>query len=103
LQADGLAIEFRRESAFAKGGAVSLLSRAVNADIAGEVSGVVSGVMNTCCQMGGALTASLTPYLASRYGWKFAFLFGAAMALVGGFMWLLVDPTAKHGASARTV
>jgi MFS transporter, ACS family, glucarate transporter len=65
---------------------------AVSADIAGEVSGVVSGVMNTCCQMGGALTASLTPYLASRYGWKFAFLFGAAMALVGGFMWLLVDP-----------
>jgi MFS transporter, ACS family, glucarate transporter len=65
---------------------------AVSADIAGEVSGVVSGVMNTCCQIGGALTASLTPYLASRYGWKFAFFFGAAIAVVGGFMWLLVDP-----------
>lgn len=65
---------------------------AVSADIAGEVSGVVSGVMNTCCQIGGALTASLTPYLASRYGWRFAFFFGAAMAVVGGFMWLLVDP-----------
>lgn len=65
---------------------------AVSADIAGEISGVVSGVMNTCCQIGGALTASLTPYLASRYGWRFAFFFGAAIALVGGFMWLLVDP-----------
>jgi ACS family glucarate transporter-like MFS transporter len=65
---------------------------AVSADIAGEISGVVSGVMNTCCQIGGALTASLTPYLASRYGWRSAFLFGAAIALVGGFMWLLVDP-----------
>ena len=65
---------------------------AVSADIAGEISGVVSGVMNSCCQIGGALTASLTPYLASRYGWRFAFFFGAAIALVGGFMWLLVDP-----------
>ena len=65
---------------------------AVSADIAGEVSGVVSGVMNTCCQIGGALTASLTPYLASWYGWKFAFFFGAAIAIVGGFMWFLVDP-----------
>lgn len=65
---------------------------AVSADIAGEFSGVVSGVMNTCCQIGGALTASLTPYLASRYGWKFAFFFGAAIAVAGGVMWLLVDP-----------
>ena len=65
---------------------------AVSADIAGEISGVVSGVMNTCCQIGGALTASLTPYLASRYGWRFAFFFGAAVAVFGGLMWLLVDP-----------
>jgi MFS transporter, ACS family, glucarate transporter len=65
---------------------------AVSADIAGEISGVVSGVMNTCCQIGGALTASLTPFLASRYGWRSAFFFGAAMAVIGGLMWLLVDP-----------
>ena len=74
---------------------------AVSADIAGEVSGVVSGVMNTCCQIGGALTASLTPYLASRYGWRFAFFFGAAIAVVGGFMWLLVDP--RPGAEHKYV
>jgi ACS family glucarate transporter-like MFS transporter len=67
---------------------------AVSADIAGEISGVVSAVMNTCCQVGGALTASLTPYLASRYGWRSAFLFGAAIAVVGGLMWLIVDPRA---------
>jgi ACS family glucarate transporter-like MFS transporter len=65
---------------------------AVSADIAGEISGVVSGVMNTCCQIGGALTASLTPFLAARYGWKSAFLFGAVVAAFGGLMWLLVDP-----------
>lgn len=65
---------------------------AVSADIAGELSGVVSGVMNTSCQIGGALTASLTPYLAARYSWNFAFMFAAALALLGCLLWLLVDP-----------
>ena len=65
---------------------------AVSADIAGEVSGVVAGVMNTSCQIGGALTASVTPYLASRYSWSFAFIFAAGLAVVGGLMWILVDP-----------
>jgi ACS family glucarate transporter-like MFS transporter len=66
---------------------------AVSADIAGERSGVVSGVMNMGCQIGGAVTASLTPYLASRFGWNSAFFFAAALATVGGALWLLVDPS----------
>jgi MFS transporter, ACS family, glucarate transporter len=66
---------------------------AVSADIAGERSGVVSGVMNMGCQIGGAVTASLTPYLASKVGWNFAFVFAAALAIGGGVLWLLVDPT----------
>jgi len=65
---------------------------AVSADIAGARSGVVSGVMNMGCQIGGAMTASLTPYIASRIGWIAAFVFAAALAAVGGAMWLLVDP-----------
>jgi MFS transporter, ACS family, glucarate transporter len=65
---------------------------AVSADIAGEISGVISGVMNMCCQIGGALTASLTPYIAKQYGWKSAFFCGAAVAVVGAVMWLFVDP-----------
>ena len=65
---------------------------AVSADIAGVRSGVVSGVMNMGCQIGGAVTASLTPYIASRLGWVAAFVCAAALAAVGGAMWLLVDP-----------
>jgi ACS family glucarate transporter-like MFS transporter len=65
---------------------------AVSADIAGEISGVISGVMNMCCQIGGALTASLTPYIARQYGWRCAFFCGAAVAVVGAVMWLVVDP-----------
>jgi MFS transporter, ACS family, glucarate transporter len=65
---------------------------AVSADIAGQRSGVVSGVMNMGCQIGGAVTASLTPYIASRLGWIAAFVCAAVLAAMGGAMWLLVDP-----------
>jgi MFS transporter, ACS family, glucarate transporter len=65
---------------------------AVSADIAGARSGVISGVMNMGCQIGGAVTASLTPYIASRMGWIAAFVFAAVLSVFGGAMWLLVDP-----------
>jgi ACS family glucarate transporter-like MFS transporter len=64
---------------------------AVSADIAGARSGVVSGVMNMGCQIGGAVTASLTPYIAARMGWIAAFVCAAVLAAFGGAMWLLVD------------
>jgi ACS family glucarate transporter-like MFS transporter len=72
---------------------------AVSADIAGERSGVVSGVMNMWCQIGGAVTASLTPYLASRFGWNKAFVCAAMLATVGGILWLFVDPRRSLSAS----
>lgn len=65
----------------------------VSADISGKHSGVISGVMNMGCQIGGALTASLTPYLASKYGWNTAFFVAATLALIGAILWLLIDPT----------
>jgi ACS family glucarate transporter-like MFS transporter len=65
---------------------------AVSADIAGERSGIVSGVMNMGCQIGGAVTASLTPWLAGAFGWNSAFLFAALLAICGGLLWLPVDP-----------
>ena len=69
---------------------------AVCADISGERSGVVSGVMNMGCQIGGAVTASLTPYLASRYSWNSAFVFAAVLSAAGGVLWLFVDPGRPH-------
>lgn len=72
---------------------------AVSADISGERSGVVSGVMNMGCQIGGAVTASLTPYIAMRFGWVTAFVFAGVLAMAGGVLWLLVDP---ERACART-
>jgi MFS transporter, ACS family, glucarate transporter len=75
---------------------------AVSADISGARSGVVSGVMNMGCQIGGALTASLTPYLAGRYGWNSAFVFAAVLSAAGGVLWLFVDPARPHSRKFTT-
>lgn len=65
----------------------------VTADIAGQHTGVVSGFMNMGCQVGGAITASLTPWIAERFGWAAAFDMAAALTLVGAVVWAFVDPT----------
>ena len=65
----------------------------VSADIAGKASGSVSGFMNMGAQIGGAVTASLTPAIAARFGWTASFLVAAGLCLLGGTAWLTVDPT----------
>jgi MFS transporter, ACS family, glucarate transporter len=64
----------------------------VTADIAGNSSGSVSGLMNMGGQIGGAVTASLTPAIAGAYGWTASFLVAATLCALGGLAWLLVDP-----------
>jgi ACS family glucarate transporter-like MFS transporter len=64
----------------------------VTADIAGASSGSVSGFMNMGNQIGAALTASLTPWIATRFGWTTSFLVAAGLCLVGAVSWLVVDP-----------
>ena len=64
----------------------------LTADIAGGSAGSVSGFMNMGGQIGGAVTGSLTPWIAARYGWTASFLVAAALCLLGAFSWLAVDP-----------
>jgi ACS family glucarate transporter-like MFS transporter len=61
-------------------------------DFAGIHTGVVSGVMNMGCQIGGALTASLTPWIAAHFGWNAAFLAAAILSVIGAMSWFFVDP-----------
>ncbi|MGP0020287.1 MAG: MFS transporter [Candidatus Sulfotelmatobacter sp.] len=65
----------------------------VTADLAGTSSGSVSGFMNMGNQIGAAITASLTPWIAARFGWTTSFLAAAALCLLGAASWLLVDPS----------
>lgn len=64
----------------------------ITADIAGRSAGSVSGFMNMGGQIGGAVTGSLTPWIASRYGWTASFMVAAALCLFGALNWLLVNP-----------
>ncbi|MBB5687755.1 MFS transporter [Sphingobium boeckii] len=82
---------------FLAGGAGSLyLSQSaywtLSANLGGNSAGSVSGFMNMCNQIAGILTASLTPFLADRYGWTPSFLLAAAICLCGAGAWLMIDP-----------
>jgi ACS family glucarate transporter-like MFS transporter len=72
----------------------------VTADIAGSSSGSVSGFMNMGAQVGGAVTASLTPAIASRWGWTASFAVAAILCFLGALAWLVVDPKRSLQSSA---
>src|SRR5881392_2026291 len=55
----------------------------VTADIAGRSAGSVSGFMNMGAQIGGAVTAQLTPWIAVKFGWTASFLVAAALCVIG--------------------
>lgn len=67
----------------------------VTADFSGEYASVVSGTMNMACQIGGAVTSSLTPMIAAQFGWQASFLTATALAILGAAAWLLVNPMAR--------
>jgi ACS family glucarate transporter-like MFS transporter len=64
----------------------------VTADIGGASAGSVSGVMNMGNQIAGAITASLSPWIAERFGWNASFLIAAGLCALGSALWLGVDP-----------
>lgn len=65
---------------------------AISADVGGASAGSVSGIMNMGCQLGGVLTAILTPVLADSFGWTASFAGAAIVSLVGGAIWIFIDP-----------
>lgn len=72
---------------------------AVTADIAGRSAGAASGLVNMGAQIGGVVTALLTPYIANRLGWTASFLVAAILCACGALAWLRVDPEASLDAS----
>lgn len=69
----------------------------VTADIGGASAGSVSGLMNMGNQIGGMITATVTPWIASRVSWTAAFFVAAALCLCGALAWLFVDPEKRLG------
>ena len=62
----------------------------VSAGIGGKSAGSVSGFMNMGGQIGGALTASLTPAIANHWGWTASFLVAAGLCAFGSVLWMFV-------------
>lgn len=64
----------------------------ISANLGGRSAGSVSGVMNMANQIGGVVTASLTPWLADGFGWTASFTFAACLSLLGALAWLFINP-----------
>jgi MFS transporter, ACS family, glucarate transporter len=64
----------------------------VTADIAGSRAGSTSGFMNMGAQLGGGVTAVLTPVVAVHAGWTYPFLLAAVLSALGALAWLGVNP-----------
>jgi MFS transporter, ACS family, glucarate transporter len=64
----------------------------VTADIAGSRAGSTSGFMNMGAQLGGGVTAILTPVIAVHAGWTYPFIFAAVLSALGALAWLAVNP-----------
>jgi len=61
-------------------------------DLSKAHAGSLSGLMNTGANIGGALSPTLTPWLADHWGWPVSLSVAALVALTGGLMWFKIDP-----------
>jgi ACS family glucarate transporter-like MFS transporter len=67
----------------------------LTSEIGGPAAGAASGVMNMGSQLGGAITASLSPYIAAHFGWTDSFAVSAALCVLGAITWFFVDPESR--------
>jgi ACS family glucarate transporter-like MFS transporter len=73
----------------------------VSADIGKKSAGSASGVMNMGAQTGSAITATLTPYIGTHFGWNASFLVAAALCTCGAVAWLFVNPIESQSEARR--
>lgn len=65
---------------------------ALSADLGGPSSGSLSGLINMGAQTASAVSASLTPVIAARFGWQASFNVAALLCALGALAWLGVNP-----------
>jgi MFS transporter, ACS family, glucarate transporter len=74
---------------------------ASTSDLSNTHAGTLSGLMNTGANLGGALSPSLTPWMAAQWGWSVALAVAGAIALLGAALWLKIDLSKKLDGDLR--
>jgi sugar phosphate permease len=67
------------------------VSWAVPLDIGGDFAGSVSAVMNTLGNIGGALSAAVVTYTATRFGWNSPFIITSGLCVIAAILFLKID------------
>ena len=65
---------------------------ASTSDLSQTHAGSLSGLMNMGANIGGTLSPTITPWIADQWGWPVSLATAALVALIGGILWLNVDP-----------
>lgn len=61
-------------------------------DLSKTHAGSLSGLMNMGANIGGAISPTITPWIAEQWGWPVSLSIAALIALLGGILWLKIDP-----------
>jgi MFS transporter, ACS family, glucarate transporter len=71
------------------------VSWAIPLDIGGDYAGSVSSVMNTCGNIGGAVSATVLGYLVQSYGWNVPFVVASGLCVTAAALYGGIDATRK--------
>jgi sugar phosphate permease len=71
------------------------VSWAIPLDIGGDYAGSVSAVMNTCGNIGGAISPTLLAYLVQAYGWDVPFFVAAGLCVAAAALFARIDATRR--------
>jgi MFS transporter, ACS family, glucarate transporter len=71
------------------------ISWAIPLDIGGDFAGSVSAVMNSLGNLGGALSAPVVTYVATRLGWNVPFYATSALCAIAVLLFLKIDASRK--------
>jgi sugar phosphate permease len=71
------------------------VSWAIPLDIGGDYAGSVSSVMNTCGNIGGAISPALLAYLVRAYSWNVPFVVAAGLCVAAALLFSRIDATRK--------
>jgi sugar phosphate permease len=77
------------------------VSWAIPLDIGGDYAGSVSAVMNTCGNIGGAISPTLLAYLVRAHGWDLPFFVAAGLCVVAAALFTKIDATRRIRAGER--